>query len=160
MKFKLKIKFSKKKKSKEELPQSETKKPSSFNYDDPTNYFLNMSFGNKELQKAMGIDIQQILDKELNNKNSNTHNEEGSTGKNINIIGNVNYENINFNFTFAKNECHEPRKEERLSPKLSPNKIPNKRKSFKANDKNESNPNVFRSPYSENEMSFNQINLS
>ena len=63
---------------------------------DPEKYVVTMSFGNSELKQALGLDIQQIIHKGLKK-------EEGSAG-NINIIGNVNYENINFNFTFSKND--------------------------------------------------------
>lgn len=57
---------------------------------------VTMSFGNTELKNAMDINLQQLLDK-------NFQNDPSSNGK-INIIGNVNYENINFNFTFSKND--------------------------------------------------------
>lgn len=62
-----------------------------------------MSFGKTGLEKAMGIDIQQLLDKGFHNNNTNNHNI-GQQDHKINIIGNVNYENINFNFTFSKND--------------------------------------------------------
>lgn len=132
----------------------ELKKPQSFHGDDP---FLTMSFGNKEFQKALGIDIQQLL----NNKGLNDE-ANGTSGNNINIIGNVNYENINFNFTFSKTESSEQKKE--IKPQNLPAKSPPpKRKSIKARDKEKpvaSDQTLFRSPYNETEMSFNKINIS
>ena len=129
----------------------EPKKPQTFQPEDP---FLTMSFGNKDFQKALGFDIQQLLDKGLNNK---ALTEDTSAGNNINIIGNVNYENINFNFTFAKTENPEEKIQNTSKSPLPKRKLINAKEKEKPANQDQSE---FRSPYSETEISFNKINMS
>ena len=137
--------------------------PSQKSNENPSDFILSMSFGKEGFENALGIDIKHLIDKGLNN-NFKKNAPEDSSGKNINIIGNVNYENINFNFTFSNNDVNDIRKMDMNPvPILTKQQTVFKRRVSKTRDKPQQDQKSVlfeKNTNNQTDISFNELKIS